>query len=259
MSDTTGTKGRLEGKVAIVTGAGSGMGEAIAKLFASEGASVALVDMSEAGERVADEIRQAGGTAQFWTMNVTDEARVEQVFGEVFERFGALNILINNAGVAGPTEPTDKVAFSDWETVFRINAGGPFLCTKHAIPYLRQTPGQTSIVNMSSIYAIIGNADVPVYHATKAAVRTMTKTDAITYAAEGIRVNAILPGTILTPMNLEKARQNPGYLEEMQAIHPLGTIGEPNDIAYAMLFLASDESKFTTGSELVIDGGFTAQ
>ncbi|MCS5734731.1 SDR family NAD(P)-dependent oxidoreductase [Herbiconiux daphne] len=250
---------RLEGKTAIVTGAGSGMGEAISRLFAREGAAVALVDMSDSGERVAQEIRDAGGTAQFWTMNVTDESRIEQVFAEVVERFGALNILINNAGIAGPVEPTDKVDFADWEKVFKVNAGGPFLCTKHAIPHMRNTPGQKSIVNMSSIYAIIGNADVPVYHATKAAVRTMTKTDAITYAAEGIRFNAILPGTILTPMNIEKARQTPGYIEQMKSEHPLGTIGEPDDVAYAMLFLASDESKFTTGSELVIDGGYTAQ
>ncbi|MCS5497842.1 SDR family oxidoreductase [Cnuibacter physcomitrellae] len=250
---------RLEGKTAIVTGAGSGMGEAISRMFAREGASVALVDMNDSGERIAEEIRQEGGIAQFWTMNVTDEDRIRTVFAEVFERFGALNILINNAGIAGPVEPTDEVDFSAWENVYRVNAGGPFLCTKHAIPYLRRTPGQKSIVNMSSMYALIGNADVPVYHATKAAVRTMTKVDAITYAAEGIRVNAILPGTIMTPMNLEKARQTPGYLEEMAAMHPLGILGEPDDVAHAMLFLASDESRFTTGSELVIDGGYTAQ
>jgi NAD(P)-dependent dehydrogenase (short-subunit alcohol dehydrogenase family) len=250
---------RLKGKTAIVTGAGSGMGEAIARLFAREGASVALVDRAESGERIAAEIRQAGGDAEFWTLDVTDEERVREVFAAVFERFGALNVLINNAGIAGPVEPTDQVDFADWERVYRVNAGGPFLCTKHAIPYLRQTPGQKSIVNMSSIYAIIGNADVPVYHATKAAVRAMTKVDAITYAPEGIRVNAILPGTIMTPMNLEKARQTPGYIEQMQANHPLGILGEPDDVAYAMLFLASDESRFTTGSELVIDGGYTAQ
>lgn len=251
--------GRLDGKVAIVTGAGSGMGEAISRLFAKEDASVALVDMSPRGETVAEEIRAAGGSAQFWTMNVTDEDRVEAVFAEVFERFGALNVLINNAGISGPTEPTDQVKFSDWEAVFKVNVGGPFLCTKHAIPYLRRTPGQKSIVNMASIYGLIGNADVPVYHSTKAAVRLMSKTDAITYAPEGIRVNSVLPGTIMTPMNLEKARQTPGYIEQMQSIHPLGTVGDPDDVAYGMLYLASDESKFTTGSELVIDGGYTAQ
>lgn len=251
--------GRIEGKTAVVTGAGSGMGEAIARLFAAHGAHVALLDRSESAEAAAASVRNSGGNARFWQVDVTDEPRVEQVFAEVFDHFGALNILANNAGIAGPTEPTDQVRWEDWEKVFRVNVGGPFLCTKHAIGYLRQTGGGRSIVNMSSMYGLIGNTDVPVYHSTKAAVRLMTKTDAITYAPDGIRVNAVLPGTIMTPMNLEKARQTPGYIEEMRSIHPLGIVGEPNDVAYAFLYLASDESKFTTGSELVIDGGYTAQ
>lgn len=251
--------GRLQGKTAVVTGAGGGMGEAIARLFAAEGAAVAVLDVASSGEDVARDIAERGSAARFWQTDVTDEARVEAVFGEVFEHFGALNILINNAGIAGPAEPTDQVRLEDWERVFRVNVGGPFLCTKHAIPYLRRTPGQKSIVNMASIYGLIGNADVPVYHSTKAAVRLMSKTDAITYAAEGIRVNAVLPGTIMTPMNLAKAARTPGYLEHMRSIHPLGVVGDPDDVAFGMLYLASDESKFLTGSELVIDGGYTAQ
>ncbi|MFV0452358.1 MAG: SDR family NAD(P)-dependent oxidoreductase [Propioniciclava sp.] len=251
--------GRIQGKTAIVTGAGSGMGEAIARMFARHGANVALVDMADRGEVVAESIRAEGGSARFWLADVTDEARVSAVFAAVFEHFGALHILANNAGIAGPSEPTDQVSWDDWEQVFRVNVGGPFLCTKHAIGYLRRTEGSASIINMASIYGVVGNTDVPVYHSTKAAVRLMSKTDAITYASEGIRVNAVLPGTIMTPMNLEKARQTPGYLEQMQAIHPLGVVGDPDDVAYAFLYLASDESKFTTGSELVVDGGFTAQ
>ena len=251
--------GRLAGKVALITGAGNGMGEAIARMFAREGATVALTDISPRGAEVAEDIRKTGAVAEFWEMNTTDEDAVAKVFGEVFERFGALNVLINNAGISGPTEPVDQVALADWEFVFKVNVGGPFLCTKHAIPYLRQTPGQKSIVNTSSIYGMIGNSDVPIYHTTKAAVRLMAKTDAITYAPENIRVNAVMPGTILTPLNLEKAEQTPGYLEQMRAAHPLGVIGDPDDVAYAMVFLASDESKFVTGAEFVIDGGFTAQ
>lgn len=251
--------GRIEGKTAVVTGAGSGMGEAIARMYAAEGARVALVDVSDSGEGVAESIRGAGGDARFWKLDVTDEPNVERVFGEIYAHFGSLHVLANNAGIAGPTEPTDQVRWEDWERVFRINVGGPFLCTKHAIPYLRKSTGTKSIVNMASIYGLIGNADVPVYHSTKAAVRLMSKTDAITYAAEGIRVNAVLPGTIMTPMNLAKAEQTPGYIEQMQSIHPLGVVGEPDDVAYAFVYLASDESKFMTGSELVIDGGFTAQ
>ena len=254
---------RLTGKVALITGAANGMGEAISRKFAAEGATVAMTDMSGRGEQVAEEIREAGGAAHFWQMNITDEARVETVFAEAFEKFGALNVLINNAGISGPMEPTDQVAFEDWKSVFTVNVGGPFLCTKHAIPYMRRTEGMKSIVNTSSIYGLIGNADVPVYHTTKAAVRLMSKTDAITYAPEGIRVNSVMPGTILTPLNIEKGSQMPGgvegYLEQMRAIHPLGVIGEPEDVAYAMVYLASDESKFVTGTELVIDGGYTAQ
>ncbi len=251
--------GRLAGKTAIVTGAGNGMGEAISRRFADEGARVALVDLSPRGDEVAADIRARGGDARFWTMDVTDEDAVSTVFAEVFEAFGALHVLINNAGIAGPTEPTDQVSLEDWELVFRVNVRGPFLCTKHAIPLMRRTPGQKSIVNMSSIYGLVGNADVPVYHSTKAAVRIMSKTDAVTYAAEGIRVNAVMPGTIMTPMNLAKAEQTPGYLEQMRAQHPLGVLGEPDDVANAMLYFASDESKFATGSELVVDGGYTAQ
>ncbi|UOR01340.1 glucose 1-dehydrogenase [Leucobacter allii] len=255
--------GRLAGKVALITGAANGMGEAISRMFAAEGATVAMTDMSDRGEAVAAEIRDAGGRVRFWRMNITDETRVAEVFAEVFEAFGALHVLVNNAGISGPMEPTDLVDFDDWKSVFTVNVGGPFLCTKHAIPYLRRTEGGRSIVNTSSIYGLIGNSDVPVYHSTKAAVRLMSKTDAITYAPEGIRVNSVMPGTILTPLNIEKGGRLPGgvegYLERMRAIHPLGIIGEPEDVAYAMVYLASDESKFVTGTELVIDGGYTAQ
>ncbi|MBF8644008.1 SDR family NAD(P)-dependent oxidoreductase [Pseudomonas pudica] len=253
--------GRVQGKVAIVTGAGSGLGRAISLMLAREGAQVAVLDISDSGADVVREIEQAGGTARFWIADVSNEEAIASTFRGVHEHFGQVDVLVNNAGILGPQEATDSVQLKDWEKLFKINVTGPFLCTKHAIPYLRQS-GRGSIVNMCSIYGLTGSADSPAYHSAKGAVRMMTKTDAIIYAGENIRVNAVCPGTILTPINVEKAKLMPGglekYLADMKVLHPLG-IGEPDDIAYAVLYLASDESKFMTGSELVVDGGYTAQ
>ena len=262
-STTVRRDGRVAGKVALVTGAATGLGEAIATLLAAEGAAVAVTDRDPAGKAVVEAIVTAGGQAHFWALDVTDEAAVETVMAEVVGEFGRLDVLVNNAGIPGPDEPADQVSLAAWEQVFRVNVGGPFLCTKYAVPHMRRSPGQSSIVNISSIYGIIGNADSPVYHSSKGAVRLASKTDAVTYAPEGIRVNSVHPGTMLTALNIEKGSRGPGgldgYLEQMRALHPLGMVGEPSDIAYGVLYLASDESRFVTGSELVIDGGYTAQ
>jgi NAD(P)-dependent dehydrogenase (short-subunit alcohol dehydrogenase family) len=256
--------GRVQGKVAAVTGAADGIGRAIAHMLASHGAAVAILDRhGEAGEAVAAEITAHGGEATAVTVDVSVEHSVAEAMSMVWQRWGALHVLVNNAGVSGPPEPADSVDYTAWKAMFAVNVDGPFLCTKHAIGYMRQTQGGRSIIDISSIYGLIGNSDAPSYHAAKGAVRLMAKTDAVTYAPEGIRVNAICPGTIMTPFNIRKGENYPGgldaYLQAMSAMHPIGHVGEPDDVAYGVLYLASDESRFITGTELIIDGGYTAQ
>jgi len=253
---------RLDGKVALVTGGGQGIGRAICLLFAREGARVAVTDVGEAqGRAVADEVTSAGGTARFWRLDVTDEAEVATVTAEVVDAFGSLDVLVNNAGISGVDKPTHEVTVEEWDRVMDVNVKGVFLCSKHALPHMKAA-GAGSIVNLSSIYGLVGAPDAPPYHASKGAVRLMTKTDAMLYAADGIRVNSIHPGFIWTPM-VEGFLREKGDVEAgreaIAALHPVGRMGEPDDIAYGALYLASDESKFVTGSELVIDGGYTAR
>lgn len=253
---------RVENKAAIVTGAGSGIGKATAALLASEGARVAVTDIQEeAGRAVAAEISAAGGEARFWGLDTTNEAGVERVFAEVADAFGQLDILVNNAGISGVNKPTHEVTLEEWNRVIAVNLNGVFLCTKHAVPHMKRAGGG-SIVNLSSIYGLVGAADAPPYHAAKGAVRLMSKNDALFYAADGIRVNSVHPGFIWTPM-VENFLSEQGAVEagkqQLDALHPIGHTGTPDDIAYGILYLASDESKFVTGSELVIDGGYTAR
>ncbi len=183
-----------------------------------------------------------------------------RVIGEVAAHFGRLDVLVNNAGVSGVNKPTHEVTEAEWDWVQAINVKGVFFCTKHAIPHLRKAGGG-SIVNLSSIYGLVGAPDVPPYHASKGAVRLMSKTDAMLYAPDKIRVNSIHPGFIWTPM-VEKHLAAMGDVAEgrkaTDALHPLGHMGVPDDIAWGAVYLASDEAKFVTGSELVIDGGYSA-
>ncbi len=253
---------RLAGKVAVVTGAAVGLGRAIALRMAEEGAAVAVLDVqdAEAWAFVA-ELNQRGLSAVFWRCDVSSESEVQSVLNEVARRFGRIDILVNNAGVAGASRPTHEITEAEWDWVQAINVKGVFFCTKHAIPYLRQAGGG-SIINLSSIYGLVGAPDAPPYHASKGAVRLMSKTDAMLYAADRIRVNSIHPGFIWTPM-VEAHLAGQGDVDAgrqaVDALHPLGHIGEPDDIAWGAVYLASDEAKFVTGSELVIDGGYTAR
>jgi len=255
--------GRAENKVAIVTGGARGIGKATCKIMAEEGARVAVTDIiQDEGEEVVEEIKKAGGIAGFWCLDTTKEAQVKEVVGDIAERFGGIHILVNNAGISGINEATEHICVEDWQKVMDVNVKGVFLCTKYAIPYLRAAGGG-SVINLSSIYGIIGAPDVPPYHASKGAVRLMTKTDALLYAKEKIRVNSVHPGYIWTPMVEELGRRSEqgmeAFRQELAGRHPLGNIGDPQDIAYGILYLASDEAKFVTGTELVIDGGYTAQ
>jgi NAD(P)-dependent dehydrogenase (short-subunit alcohol dehydrogenase family) len=253
---------RLHGKVAIITGAAVGIGRATAERMAEEGASVALLDTNaDEGRAVAAGLTEQGLKARFWVLDVSREADVSRVFAEVAAHFGRIDVLVNNAGVAGVNKPTDQITEAEWDWVQTINVKGVFFCTKHAIAHLRRAGGG-SIINLSSIYGLVSAPDVPPYHASKGAVRLMTKTDALLYAADKIRVNSIHPGFIWTPM-VDGFLRGQGNVEAgkpaVAALHPLGHMGEPDDIAWGCVYLASDEAKFVTGSELVIDGGYTAR
>jgi NAD(P)-dependent dehydrogenase (short-subunit alcohol dehydrogenase family) len=254
---------RLEGKVCVVTGGSHGIGAATCRRLAAEGARVAIADIvEEDGRAVRDEIAAAGGEAEFWTLDVTDEARVRAVFGEVEQKWGRLDVIVNNAGIAGADKPTEELSVEEWQKVMDVNVKGVFLCTKHAIPAMRRAGGG-SVVNLSSIYGIIGAPDIPPYHASKGAVREMSKTDAVLYAKEKIRVNSVHPGFIWTPLVEDLAERSgegkEAFRKALDARHPIGHVGEPEDIAAGIAYLASDDAKFVTGAELVIDGGYIAQ
>jgi NAD(P)-dependent dehydrogenase (short-subunit alcohol dehydrogenase family) len=179
----------------------------------------------------------------------------------VAARFGGLDVLVNNAGIAGVNKPTHEITEAEWDHLMAVNVKGVFFCTKHAIPFLFER-GSGSIVNLSSIYGLVGAGDLPPYHASKGAVRLMSKNDALLYAPRGIRVNSIHPGFIWTPLVETFAKEQGDLAVVRQALderHPLGHVGEPDDIGWAVVYLASDESKFVTGSELVVDGGYTAR
>lgn len=251
---------RVKDKVVIVTGGSRGIGRAACILLAKEGAKVAITDViDDEGKDLENQIQNEGGDARYWHLDVSKENEVARVFSEIAKTFGAVHVVVNNAGIVGVNKPTHEISEEEWDRVMSVNVKGVFFGTKHAIPYL-QKAGGGSIINLSSIYGIISAPDVPPYHASKGAVRLMTKTDALLYAKDKIRVNSIHPGYIWTPMveNFLKTQGEVAVLrKQVDALHPLGHIGEANDIAYAIVYLASDESKFVTGEELVIDGGYT--
>ncbi len=254
---------RVKGKMAIVTGGAFGIGQAACVLLGLEGATVAVTDIvDDEGKRTAGRIRDAGGAAEYWHLDVTKEGEVKEVFAEIRANFGKIDVLVNNAGSSGANKPTHEITEEEWDRLMAVNLKGVFLCTKHVIPYLKANRGG-SIINLSSIYGLVGAADVPPYHAAKGAVRLMTKNDALLYAADNIRVNSVHPGFIWTPlverMGNELPEGSAAFRKQLDSKHPIGHVGEPDDIGWGIVYLASEEAKFITGSELIIDGGYTAQ
>jgi NAD(P)-dependent dehydrogenase (short-subunit alcohol dehydrogenase family) len=254
--------GRVKGKVALVTGGALGIGRACAKMLAQEGAAVIIADvLTREGQALKQEICEEGGTVHYLHMDVSDEKSVRSAFETAKAKFGNVTVLVNNAGISGVNKPTHEITEGEWDHLMAVNVKGVFFCTKHAIPQMLAAGGG-SIVNLSSIYGLVGNADVPPYHASKGAVRLMSKNDALIYAPQRIRVNSVHPAFIWTPMvdNFINSQSDPvAARAAIEASHPLGHMGDVDDIAYGVLYLASDEAKFITGSELVIDGGYTAR
>jgi NAD(P)-dependent dehydrogenase (short-subunit alcohol dehydrogenase family) len=254
---------RVENKVALVTGGGLGLGRACAMLLAREGAKVMVTDVKEQeGRAAADEIVEAGGEAMFMRQDVSSESDWDAAIAATMRRFGRLDILVNNAGVALGAD-VESTSLQQWRALMAVNLDGVFLGTRRAIAAMKAAGGG-SIINLSSIAGLIGDPNLAAYNASKGGVRIFTKSAALHCAKAGynIRVNSVHPGYIWTPMveNYLAAQPDPEAAKALAAsLHPVGHMGEPNDIAYGVLYLASDESKFVTGAELVIDGGYTAQ
>jgi 3(or 17)beta-hydroxysteroid dehydrogenase len=249
---------RLAGKVALISGGARGLGAAEARLFAREGARVVIGDILDPeGRAVEADVRAKGGEAIYVRLDVTSERDWQQAVATAVSRFGRLDVLVNNAGIGGAGRLEDT-SVEAWDRVMDVNAKGVFLGSKAVIPAMRAAGGG-SIVNISSQLGLVGMDDSsPQYQASKGAVRLLTKLTAVQYAGERIRCNSVHPGPIVTPMT-ERRRADPAVYQRMVSRIPLGRYGEPDDVAYGVLYLASDESAFVTGSELVIDGGWTAQ
>lgn len=257
--------GRLAGKVAIVSGGASGLGEACGRLFAAEGASVVLADLDlERAENVARELGAAGRTAEAALLDVTSEASWDALCHHVLARFGRLNVLVNSAGISVGRVAPSEASLADWQRLMSINLDGVFLGTKHALAAMRASaPVCGSIVNVSSILGIVGQADLGAYCASKGGVRLYTKSVALSCAREGvpIRANSIHPGFADTPLlrgAIERFADRDAAYADYARLAPMGRLGTPADIAYGALYLASDEASFVSGTELVIDGGYTA-
>ena len=248
----------LTGKVALVTGGASGMGQSEAMLFAREGAKVIVADVLETeGRQTADKITAGGGQAKFVKLDVTSEANWQSTVEAAVSAFGKLDVLVNNAGISGTFDP-DMLSTTAWDKLMDVNAKGVFLGMKTGIAAMQKTGGG-SIVNISSISGFVGqNAVHMAYNASKGAVRIMTKTAAVQYAKDGIRVNSVHPG-FLPPMRTSKASADPEWRAKMLRAVPMRREGRVEEVAHAVLFLASDDASYITGTEIVVDGGYLAQ
>ena len=248
---------RLEGKVALITGGARGMGAVGAKLFAREGAKVVIGDLlEEEGRQVEAEIAEAGGEAMFVRLDVTREDDWREAVDQAVSKFGKLNVLVNNAGISSRSHP-DISSLEGWELIMEVNSKGVFLGTTYAIPKFLEAGGG-SIVNISSILGLVGSeTGHPAYNASKGAVRLLTKATAVRYGKDGIRANSVHPG-YLPPMG-KGLPMDPARRKALLAVTPLRREGRQEEVAYAVLFLASGEASYITGAELAVDGGYTAQ
>jgi NAD(P)-dependent dehydrogenase (short-subunit alcohol dehydrogenase family) len=252
---------RLAGKVAIITGAGAGIGRSTALLFAKEGAKVVVADCDpESGEKVVAQIREEGGAATFIHVDVSKAADAERMARETVEMYGSLNILVNNAGIY---LQADAVAMTEeeWDRILDVNLKGVFLCSKYCIPEMIKSGGG-SIVNIGSEAGIVGIKDQVAYNVSKSGVIGLTRSSAIDFAAHHIRVNCVCPGTTETPLvkaAVERAADPAAARRALEEVRPANRLGRPDEIAAGILYLASDDSPYATGSILSIDGGYTAQ
>ncbi|BAH42074.1 SDR family oxidoreductase [Brevibacillus brevis] len=246
---------RLEGKVAIVTGGASGIGETTVRLFAKEGAKVVIADFSPRGNELAEELNLAGFDALFVKTDVTKEDEVKNMVSATVVKYGKVDILFANAGIAKDA-PGHLLSLDDWQRTIDINLTGVFLCDKYVIEQMLAQGTGGAIVNCGSIHSHAGKAGVTAYSSAKGGVKLLTQTLGLTYAKQGIRVNAVCPGYIDTPLI---AGRNEALNEHLIGLHPMGRLGKPEEVAKAVLFLASDDASFVTGTSLLVDGGYTAQ
>lgn len=247
---------RVRGKVTMITGGARGQGEAHARLFAAEGSAVLITDvLDQEGEKVAAELRAEGHEAAYLRMDVRSEADWTKAVAEAEAKWGKLDILVNNAGIVGSMQAADKEELASWERVTGINQQGVFLGIKHAVPAMRRAGGGAS-VDICSINGSVGAPAFFSYQASKGAVGMMTKAAALEYVADGIRVNSVSPGLVMTPMAEEEGEESN---KAFAAATPMRRGAQPKEISYAVLFLASDEASYVTGADLLVDGGYTAQ
>jgi len=251
--------GRLDGKVAIVTGGSSGIGHATTLLFAQEGAKVVAADWDETkGVGLVEEVRKQGGDGTFVKVDVASPDDVQRMVTTAVETYGRLDVLFNNAGVEGEQAPTADCTLENWDRVININLKGVFLGMKYAIPKMLESGGGV-IVNNASIAGLVGFQGIPAYCASKGGVIQLTKTAALEYAKQNIRVNVICPGVIWTPMVERFVGGNPEMRTALEALEPVGRFGKPEEVARLVLYLASDDSSFCTGAPFIVDGGFVAR